>query len=172
MKVLTAIPGIGKYSAAIIFGQSVPPIDAWSVVIMSELYKGTTPENSRDAIERVLRELSARWGAWSLARVCVPYSMTSTGLQRYTRSPGSGNGNPGSMRQDIKNSRTAAGSVSPYTTDQGIRTDCPDRHYRLFFCPTRIARTAIRKAESIPDTKPNSWSRSNLLKKSLLPSPA
>jgi hypothetical protein len=65
MKVLTAIPGIGKYSTAIIFGQSVPPIDAWSVVIMSELYYGTTPENSRDAIERVQQELSARWGAWS-----------------------------------------------------------------------------------------------------------
>jgi DNA-3-methyladenine glycosylase II len=65
MKVLTAIPGIGKYSAAIIFGQSTPPIDAWSVVIMSELYEGKTPENSRDEIERVQQALSARWGTWS-----------------------------------------------------------------------------------------------------------
>jgi DNA-3-methyladenine glycosylase II len=65
MKVLTAIPGIGRYSAAIIFGQSTPPIDAWSVVIMSELYEGKTPENSRDAIERVQQALSARWGVWS-----------------------------------------------------------------------------------------------------------
>jgi DNA-3-methyladenine glycosylase II len=65
MKSLTAIPGIGKYSAAIIFGQSTPPIDAWSVVIMSELYEGTTPKNSRDEIERVQQALSARWGTWS-----------------------------------------------------------------------------------------------------------
>lgn len=65
MKVLTAIPGIGRYSAAIIFGQSTPPIDAWSVVIMSELYEGKTPENSRDDIERVQQSLSARWGTWS-----------------------------------------------------------------------------------------------------------
>jgi 3-methyladenine DNA glycosylase/8-oxoguanine DNA glycosylase len=63
--VLTAIPGIGKYSAAIIFGQATPPIDAWSVVIMSELYEGKTPENSRAEIDRVQDELSARWGKWS-----------------------------------------------------------------------------------------------------------
>jgi DNA-3-methyladenine glycosylase II len=62
---LTAIPGIGRYSAAIIFGESTPPIDAWSVVIMSELYDGKTPENSRQAIERVQAALSARWGKWS-----------------------------------------------------------------------------------------------------------
>ena len=65
MKALTAIPGIGRYSAAIIFGQSTPPVDAWSVVIMSELYDGRTPENSRDAIERVQQALSTRWGTWS-----------------------------------------------------------------------------------------------------------
>jgi DNA-3-methyladenine glycosylase II len=65
MKVLTAIPGIGRYSAAIIFGQSTPPIDAWSVVIMSELYHGRTPANSRQEIARVQEELSARWGTWS-----------------------------------------------------------------------------------------------------------
>jgi 3-methyladenine DNA glycosylase/8-oxoguanine DNA glycosylase len=65
IKALTAIPGIGRYSAAIIFGQSTPPIDAWSVVIMSELYDGRTPENSRSAIEGVQKALSARWGAGS-----------------------------------------------------------------------------------------------------------
>ena len=65
MKILTAIPGIGRYSAAIIFGQSTPPIDAWSVVIMSELYDHRTPENPRLEIERVREELSARWGRWS-----------------------------------------------------------------------------------------------------------
>jgi 3-methyladenine DNA glycosylase/8-oxoguanine DNA glycosylase len=63
--VLTAIPGIGKYSAAIIFGQATPPIDAWSVVIMSELYEGKTPVNSRAEIARVQAELSAKWGKWS-----------------------------------------------------------------------------------------------------------
>ena len=65
MKVLTNIPGIGRYSAAIIFGQSTPPIDAWSVIIMSELYEGRTPENSRREIARVEEQLSARWGTWS-----------------------------------------------------------------------------------------------------------
>jgi 3-methyladenine DNA glycosylase/8-oxoguanine DNA glycosylase len=65
MKILTGIPGIGRYSAAIIFGQSTPPIDAWSVVIMSELYRGRTPENSRSEIGRMQAWLSARWGAWS-----------------------------------------------------------------------------------------------------------
>jgi 3-methyladenine DNA glycosylase/8-oxoguanine DNA glycosylase len=64
-KALTAIPGIGKYSAAIIAGQSTPPIDAWSVVIMSELYDHHTPENSRQEIDRVTRDLKARWGTWS-----------------------------------------------------------------------------------------------------------
>jgi 3-methyladenine DNA glycosylase/8-oxoguanine DNA glycosylase len=63
--VLTAIPGIGKYSAAIIFGQATPPIDAWSVVIMSELYEGKTPVNSRAEIARVQAGLSAKWGKWS-----------------------------------------------------------------------------------------------------------
>jgi 3-methyladenine DNA glycosylase/8-oxoguanine DNA glycosylase len=62
---LTAIPGIGKYSAAIIFGQSTPPIDAWSVVIMSELYNHRTPSNSRQEIERVTADVAARWGRWS-----------------------------------------------------------------------------------------------------------
>ena len=65
MNILTAIPGIGRYSAAIIFGQSTPPIDAWSVVIMSELYHGRTPANSRQDIEKVQEELSTRWGTWS-----------------------------------------------------------------------------------------------------------
>jgi DNA-3-methyladenine glycosylase II len=62
---LTAIPGIGRYSAAIIFGESTPPIDSWSVVIMSELYEGKTPGNPRKEIERLQAELSARWGRWS-----------------------------------------------------------------------------------------------------------
>jgi DNA-3-methyladenine glycosylase II len=65
MKILTAIPGVGKYSAAIIFGQSTPPIDAWSVVVMSELYDHKTPVNSREEIERVSRDLATRWGRWS-----------------------------------------------------------------------------------------------------------
>jgi len=65
IKTIMAIPGIGRYSAAIIFGQATPPIDAWSVVIMSELYAGRTPENSRKEIDRVQKELIARWGRWS-----------------------------------------------------------------------------------------------------------
>ena len=71
MKILTDIPGIGRYSAAIIFGQSTPPIDAWSVVIMSELYHGRTPVNSRQEIEKVQAGTLHPLGYMELACVCV-----------------------------------------------------------------------------------------------------
>ncbi len=62
---LMEIPGIGKYSAGIILGQSSLPIDAWSVVIMSELFLGHTPASPRHEIDRVISELISRWGKWS-----------------------------------------------------------------------------------------------------------
>ncbi len=62
---LMEIPGIGKYSAGIILGQTSLPIDAWSVVIMSELFLGHTPAHPRKEIEQVISELTARWGRWS-----------------------------------------------------------------------------------------------------------
>jgi len=65
LRELTNIPGIGPYSAAIIFGQSMLPIDAWSVVVMSELFFGQTPAQARDDIDRVKNELAGRWGKWS-----------------------------------------------------------------------------------------------------------
>ncbi len=71
MKTLTAIPGIGRYSAAIIFGQSTPPIDAWSVVIMSETLReqnaGEFPGGNRADTGRTFRTM----GEVELAFVCV-----------------------------------------------------------------------------------------------------
>ncbi len=61
---LMEIPGIGKYSAGILLGQTSMPIDAWSVVIMSELILGRTPQDPRREIEGVRKLLEARWGKW------------------------------------------------------------------------------------------------------------
>ncbi len=65
MRRLEAIPGIGTYSARLIFGRTAVPIDVWSVVIMSELLTGRAPENPRKAIDAVTKAVDARWGAWS-----------------------------------------------------------------------------------------------------------
>jgi DNA-3-methyladenine glycosylase II len=62
---VTAIPGVGPYSAGIILGGSSLPVDTWSVMFLSELFLGTTPEHPREEIPRVVSELSARWGKWS-----------------------------------------------------------------------------------------------------------
>ena len=61
---LMEIPGIGKYSAGIILGQTSMPIDVWSVVIMSELVLGQTPQDPRQEIAGVQKLLEARWGKW------------------------------------------------------------------------------------------------------------
>jgi len=58
------IPGIGRYSAGIILGRSAP-IDAWSVIVMSELLLGKTPENPRAEIDAVNGIIDRRWGRWS-----------------------------------------------------------------------------------------------------------
>lgn len=65
LKRLEEIPGIGKYSAAIIFSRSSAPLDVWSVVIMSELLLGKTPENPRQQIKSVTSVIRDRWGKWS-----------------------------------------------------------------------------------------------------------
>ena len=59
------IPGIGKYSAGLILGRSSAPVDVWSVVILSELLLGRTPENPRQEISTVIKAMSERWGEWS-----------------------------------------------------------------------------------------------------------
>jgi 3-methyladenine DNA glycosylase/8-oxoguanine DNA glycosylase len=58
------VPGIGGYSAGIILGRHAP-IDAWSVIVMSELLLGRTPEHPRAEIERISRLVQERWGNWS-----------------------------------------------------------------------------------------------------------
>jgi 3-methyladenine DNA glycosylase/8-oxoguanine DNA glycosylase len=59
-----AIPGIGQYAAGIVLGRYAP-VDAWSVIVMSELLFGHTPERPRDEIERVNELIHRRWGKWS-----------------------------------------------------------------------------------------------------------
>jgi len=58
------VPGIGRYSAGIVLGRSAP-IDAWSVIVMSELLLGKTPENPRAEIDAVNKMVAERWGRWS-----------------------------------------------------------------------------------------------------------
>ncbi len=62
---LMEIPGVGRYSAGIILGQTSVPVDVWSVVIMSELILGRTPQNPRQEIEAVNAVLQERWGRWA-----------------------------------------------------------------------------------------------------------
>ncbi len=59
-----AIPGIGQYSAGIVLGRYAP-IDAWSVILMSELLLGQTPDKPREEIGRVSDLVEKRWGKWS-----------------------------------------------------------------------------------------------------------
>ena len=61
---LRRIPGVGEYSAGIIYGRTSVPLDVWSVVIMSELLLGRTPESPRGEIESVTRKVKERWGKW------------------------------------------------------------------------------------------------------------
>jgi 3-methyladenine DNA glycosylase/8-oxoguanine DNA glycosylase len=65
VKRLTEIPGIGRYSAGIIYGRNSLPVDAWSVVVLSELFLGKTPENPRQDIDPLVTRLNKQWGRWS-----------------------------------------------------------------------------------------------------------
>jgi 3-methyladenine DNA glycosylase/8-oxoguanine DNA glycosylase len=65
IKRLTEIPGIGKYSAGIIYGRNSLPVDAWSVIVLSELFLGKTPENPRQDIDPLVTRLTKQWGRWS-----------------------------------------------------------------------------------------------------------
>lgn len=58
------IPGVGEYSAGIAMGRSSAPIDSWSVVIMSELLLGITPERPRQHIDTMNALIKERWGKW------------------------------------------------------------------------------------------------------------
>jgi hypothetical protein len=64
LKKVRAIPGIGEYSAGIVLGRYAP-IDAWSVIVMSELLLGRTPSKPREEIARVNSLIEKRWGRWS-----------------------------------------------------------------------------------------------------------
>jgi hypothetical protein len=59
------VPGVGEYSAGIVMGRSSAPIDAWSVIIMSELLHGKTPQKPRQDIDKINAAVQKRWGKWS-----------------------------------------------------------------------------------------------------------
>ncbi len=60
-----AIPGIGAYASGIVLRRAAAPIDAWSVILMSELLLGETPAQPRAEIERISKLVKERWGNWS-----------------------------------------------------------------------------------------------------------
>ena len=60
-----AIPGIGAYASGIVLRRGTAPIDAWSVILMSELLLGETPAKPRKEIERINGLVRERWGKWS-----------------------------------------------------------------------------------------------------------
>ena len=60
-----AIPGIGAYASGIVLRSGTAPIDAWSVILMSELLLGETPAKPRKEIKRINGLVKERWGPWS-----------------------------------------------------------------------------------------------------------
>ena len=64
VKKIKEIPGIGEYSAGIVLTRYAP-IDAWSVIVMSELLLGRTPERPRADIDSINKIIAERWGKWS-----------------------------------------------------------------------------------------------------------
>jgi 3-methyladenine DNA glycosylase/8-oxoguanine DNA glycosylase len=63
-KMVMTIPGIGEYSAGIILGRRDVPLDSWSVIILSELILGSSPENGRSDIPALNELIKKRWGKW------------------------------------------------------------------------------------------------------------
>ncbi len=62
---LLELPGIGDYSADIINPHGGFPIDVWSADVFGKLFFGREPGEGRDAIARIKREGTRRWGKWS-----------------------------------------------------------------------------------------------------------
>ncbi len=60
-----AVPGIGAYASGIVLRRATAPIDAWSVILMSELLLGKTPAKPRAEIESINKLVKERWGEWS-----------------------------------------------------------------------------------------------------------
>jgi hypothetical protein len=60
LRCLLEIPGLGRYSAGIIYGQISLPFDAWSVFVMSQLFLEGTSATSRREIDTVISRLTKR----------------------------------------------------------------------------------------------------------------
>ncbi len=63
-KMVMTIPGIGEYSAGILLGRRDVPVDSWSLVILSELILGRSPENGRSGIPALKKLIKQRWERW------------------------------------------------------------------------------------------------------------
>lgn len=64
-KKLRTLYGIGEYSAGIVSPHRGFPLDVWSSRIFHEILFGTTPDDSRGAIDKVTEEARRRWGRYA-----------------------------------------------------------------------------------------------------------
>lgn len=64
IKELTALPGIGKYSAGVILTRNTFPIDVWSSNIFHKLFFGDFADRPREVIKKVNEEAEIRYGGW------------------------------------------------------------------------------------------------------------
>jgi 3-methyladenine DNA glycosylase/8-oxoguanine DNA glycosylase len=86
-RMVMTIPGIGEYSARIILARREVPLDSWSVVILSELILGRSPENGRSDIPALNKRIKKRWGRWGWLAFAyivndLPYLARKYGLSR------------------------------------------------------------------------------------------
>ena len=86
-RMVMTIPGVGEYSAGIILERRDVPVDSWSLVILSELILGRSPENGRSDIPALHELIKRRWGKWGWLAFAyivndLPYLASKYGLSR------------------------------------------------------------------------------------------
>jgi len=64
LKRVRAIPGVGQYSAGIVLGRYAP-IDAWSVIVMSELLLRAHSSEAQGRDQQDQQAHRQRWGRFS-----------------------------------------------------------------------------------------------------------
>jgi 3-methyladenine DNA glycosylase/8-oxoguanine DNA glycosylase len=64
IKELTALPGIGKYSAGVVLARNTFPVHVWSGGIFHKLFFGKSIDNPRDVIEKLVNEAERRYREW------------------------------------------------------------------------------------------------------------
>jgi 3-methyladenine DNA glycosylase/8-oxoguanine DNA glycosylase len=64
-KALMSLFGIGSYSAELVMPGMGFPLDVWSAKIFGVLFRGSIPENPRNAVPELKLEGERRWGRWA-----------------------------------------------------------------------------------------------------------